>query len=610
MSSQPKKPPRSRASTRKVRTGCITCKKRHVKCDEEKPYCHNCLRYIGKCEGYAPLKDEVYQEPLEISWDSREICFKQSDQGRGPDQLYYQPSLEIAYFRNEPTKRYYDEFVNLVQGPWMANGAYAGFWEVTFTQLAHNNDIFRHAAVAIGAMSMWHSQSPQKLLRSAMTCPDRSRNVHYLNATAHYCQSLKLLYQRASTQDALLLSILLMYFELLRGHRKAALHHVNHGLAILLDIMTDKNVNQRIALLGPNPKPIISAVADAFTHLAAQSQTILHGRLGEGRPFPNFSRGLKASNQTLQSFMVMLDHHVYTSTTWDDTPSSFNSLAEFDDYLLAAKKRRMTLAPVSVEILRDSRMFGSNDQANIYNFFSAMRDDVRVRKFQQETDDAKVALDAAFKPVFDRAIMSDLDSTTYFKALHLRLRSLGSNLYEHPSQVLDHQQSCALTPAANEYLSLAEMAISRSRQALSNPAHHLSLQSTISWKVFHIGMFCRDALTRDRAILILREYPGHDGLVNTRTLYVSALKNRLVEHDNMIEGTVDEQWVRLWRREIVFEEAGERVRFRYLEKDKITGVWRPVDALAKVAENPEDTVWERRVVDEPGKTIMEDLLVI
>jgi hypothetical protein len=35
----PQKAPRKRASKPKVRTGCISCKLRHVKCDERKPAC-------------------------------------------------------------------------------------------------------------------------------------------------------------------------------------------------------------------------------------------------------------------------------------------------------------------------------------------------------------------------------------------------------------------------------------------------------------------------------------------------------------------------------------------------------------------------------------------
>ena len=53
---------RQRKSTTKVRSGCITCKKRKVKCDETKPECLNCRRLKGtKCEGYDAPKAWMFE---------------------------------------------------------------------------------------------------------------------------------------------------------------------------------------------------------------------------------------------------------------------------------------------------------------------------------------------------------------------------------------------------------------------------------------------------------------------------------------------------------------------------------------------------------------------
>src|SRR5271169_594055 len=38
----------------RVRTGCQTCRNRRVKCGEERPECHNCLRTNHACPGYPP----------------------------------------------------------------------------------------------------------------------------------------------------------------------------------------------------------------------------------------------------------------------------------------------------------------------------------------------------------------------------------------------------------------------------------------------------------------------------------------------------------------------------------------------------------------------------
>ncbi|CAG9955358.1 unnamed protein product [Clonostachys rosea f. rosea IK726] len=44
-----------RVSKPKVRTGCITCKTRHVKCDERKPTCQRCTTAEITCQGYSDM---------------------------------------------------------------------------------------------------------------------------------------------------------------------------------------------------------------------------------------------------------------------------------------------------------------------------------------------------------------------------------------------------------------------------------------------------------------------------------------------------------------------------------------------------------------------------
>lgn len=40
--------------TKRTRDGCYTCKKRRIKCDEQKPECLNCIKSKRVCEGYRP----------------------------------------------------------------------------------------------------------------------------------------------------------------------------------------------------------------------------------------------------------------------------------------------------------------------------------------------------------------------------------------------------------------------------------------------------------------------------------------------------------------------------------------------------------------------------
>ncbi|TVY16401.1 putative transcriptional regulatory protein, partial [Lachnellula arida] len=43
----------------KTRTGCGICRKRRIKCDEQKPSCYHCIRSGWKCDGYSHMQPEV-----------------------------------------------------------------------------------------------------------------------------------------------------------------------------------------------------------------------------------------------------------------------------------------------------------------------------------------------------------------------------------------------------------------------------------------------------------------------------------------------------------------------------------------------------------------------
>lgn len=53
--------PTEKPIKRRTRTGCITCRKRRIKCDERKPFCNNCAKSKIYCHGYVnkPTKTEL-----------------------------------------------------------------------------------------------------------------------------------------------------------------------------------------------------------------------------------------------------------------------------------------------------------------------------------------------------------------------------------------------------------------------------------------------------------------------------------------------------------------------------------------------------------------------
>ncbi|OXV10764.1 hypothetical protein Egran_01475 [Elaphomyces granulatus] len=58
----PKNVPAPRGPKKRTKTGCLTCRKRRIKCGEEKPRCKNCIKSKRECEGYTPRV--IFTDPL------------------------------------------------------------------------------------------------------------------------------------------------------------------------------------------------------------------------------------------------------------------------------------------------------------------------------------------------------------------------------------------------------------------------------------------------------------------------------------------------------------------------------------------------------------------
>ncbi|KAL7756038.1 hypothetical protein ACKLNR_013031 [Fusarium oxysporum f. sp. zingiberi] len=512
LSSISSKPKLTRTSASKVRTGCVTCKKRHVKCDEAKPHCRNCVRNNRQCEGYAIPDRKRNKGPGQFQWDSKRVTWAAPLKA----QLHLvQDSLD---FRDAQSVLYFDEFIQVVQSPWIS----AGF----------NSDLW-----------------------------------------------------------------------------KAALDHINHGLAMLLALLTDPD-SALMTSIAPNPKPLIAVVADIFSQLLPQTRLILRGNIGRSPAVPNFTRGLRAKKHTVESFMSMVNQIPRDYPPTEELPPVLDNLDDFEKYWLTGRNAKLAVVPLLMEAVQSTGVLVSSDPDIISRVWKEITADPRIKEICEASTKELRALEAAFMPLFNRAIMSDAKSTDYIRAIHLRLHYLGTCTFDDLTHFYDVEPIQAKTPLFREFLSLAEISIRIAKRDLKNPAQQLSLQCNMASHLFLIALFCRDALLRDEATWLLKDYPGQDGIWNARSLYLLSHRNKIVERINASEGTAIEQWHRLLRREYLFEEGGDRVIFCYLDKDEITGEWQLVEETAVVKGELDAIEWKRRPPSAAGRPLLGDIITL
>ncbi|KAL8718274.1 MAG: hypothetical protein Q9225_004565 [Loekoesia sp. 1 TL-2023] len=268
-------PGAARAGGCHVKTGCITCKIRHVKCDEAKPKCNKCESTGRKCDGYGPRKDPPISPDDErrksVTWRNPggELSLTLNipttwngtiDEFRGFDYFRLQTSEDLAYSLNSSL-------------------------EELVLQTSHHHEAIKHAAIALG--SLGHTIR----INSAASPGQFSALSRHEFACRQYYKAIKILQKdmvpndKDSVNFALISCFLFIVFEFLQGNDPSAVTHLRSGLNILRQQYsahvhshpdTDTISTARL-------DPIQASIARIFSILDSQSTTWLDLRTFNAR---------------------------------------------------------------------------------------------------------------------------------------------------------------------------------------------------------------------------------------------------------------------------------------------------------------------------------------
>ncbi|KAF5857019.1 hypothetical protein ETB97_006410 [Aspergillus alliaceus] len=194
---------RKRASKPKVRTGCITCKIRKVKCDEGKPACTRCTNTGRKCDGYAlEIVPSKISQPLKTVTAS-----KSSMESHALEFFFHKSSTQLAGFFE------------------------GGFWRATVLQLSLVEPAIRQAIAAIG--SLHEHKGGCKLLPSFNAASGNADPAVQLYNRAIRATIEKTASDLSAIPVVVVASILFTAFEFLRGNAPAAASHISSGINLL-----------------------------------------------------------------------------------------------------------------------------------------------------------------------------------------------------------------------------------------------------------------------------------------------------------------------------------------------------------------------------------------
>ncbi|KAI0394299.1 hypothetical protein F5Y17DRAFT_428451 [Xylariaceae sp. FL0594] len=222
----------TRNPKKKVKTGCLTCKARHVKCDEGWPACHRCVSTRRNCDGYG-----IWGGGGTVCRDagqarSRIVPLRDSSNPNPP-----KPDLPSHF--NKMSKEQVSIF------SWFKHSTYVrlplpyttSFWHTLVLQACAAEPPVLHAALALG--SAHHKET---FGAGADEGPVTALDAQQRFMLQEYSQAIRGLQPHFSRQDknsihvALVTCALFTFLENLLGRYVAAKAHLHCGLRLLAQV--------------------------------------------------------------------------------------------------------------------------------------------------------------------------------------------------------------------------------------------------------------------------------------------------------------------------------------------------------------------------------------
>ncbi|KAE9375780.1 hypothetical protein N431DRAFT_207276 [Stipitochalara longipes BDJ] len=248
---------------RKSRFGCLSCKKRRIKCDEAKPACKRCIDSGVACSGYfsAPAADA---QPQLTKTKKLPLIPRVAERLTATC-----PPSQLAGSSDDDKRSF--KFFCSETGPMLSGYFDADFWNHFLLQFSHHSPAIWHSVLALSA---FHEQR----LLSQGPAMQNDDLVHRRYALKQYNQAISHLTGRLSTGKApieivLTSCVLFTAIETLLGNIPEAANHMSGGIQI---VRSWKRERASAASSRLSPKFIENNLIPIFDHM--NQYTFSHGR--------------------------------------------------------------------------------------------------------------------------------------------------------------------------------------------------------------------------------------------------------------------------------------------------------------------------------------------
>lgn len=619
------------------------------------------MKWRGYCDGYNTDKALAGQS-TQISANTGGLIYT-----RKVSLMIADPNINTLRFETSDQKAYFDEWSDLSVTFLSGGLASTRLWTVTMPQLTLEETTLRYGAMAVGALRkaylegheynrhylnaityycealrlQYISSPTNEGLRTAMlssllficfetqraNMPAALKHVMHgfsmLNELASCTEKAPGLVSIAPAPPALVQEILDCYKPLELQSRsfmgsykkfffppmpsRPGQHYLRAG-----EGASGPTLHQGQAGLAHRASPPLhSPSSQVGTPWQSQSPPVAQQAAQHSLPSPQ-SQGSPHSQAGQQSpprrppgILPFTKHSPYFRPSWseitnlDDLPKAFQTHEEAQGYWSLLQKQMVQYIPILTMTTSQLGLTKVKDDAELEAKLASVKQNPQIAKFIAESRYWLQRWIEAFDPLFQSNFRGRLDNPqSYLQVVNLRIEYLILYIYTAIPRYSGLITSKGLTPQYREINVLAEILLG------ARPSCGFAMDSGWTWPLFVTAFGCRVREVRMEAIRILGQYPIRNALRDSRVFRAIALKNQEVDDANTAYGDDEQaQWLRLRRRELVFEDFGTNIIFRSAQLDEM-GRWVLIEEAADFILSEDGTLdWHRQPLSESSSIL-------
>lgn len=283
-----------------------------------------------------------------------------------------------------------------------------------------------------------------------------------------------------------------------------------------------------------------------------------------------------------------------TITSLHDMPREFKDMEETQGYWALVQRNMVQYMPLLTQTTQQLAIAKASSEGEVEAKLTAIRQNPGISKFIADSRYWIQRWIEAYEPLYQGFVRNaHTQPGPYLHAINLRIEYLILYVYTTVPRYSGLITARGLTPQYREINVLAETLL-RAR-----PNCGFAMDSGWTWPLFISAFGCRDPAVRADAIRILGEYPIRNALRDSRVYRAIALRNNELEQAIATDPDENKQWLRLRRREILFEDFGSSIVLRSVQWDPATGIWEPVEEVADFQVRPDGHLnWRRQPISD------------